>query len=174
MRFLKRFLIRLIILIAILVGIGLIIPSTHHVERSIVIDAPPDKVWTHIATFKAWESWSPWYARDPDAEFTYSGEGVGQTAVWKSDNRQVGSGSQEVTTFDAPSKFVTALDFGGHGQAVATFDLVPEASGTRVTWALDSESGNNLIARYFGLMLDKMVGLDYETGLANLKIIAEQ
>ena len=88
-------------------------------------------------------------------------------------NSSVGSGSQEIIKSVPDGRIVNALDFSG-SQAKATFRLTPDGNGTRVTWSLDSEHGYNPINRLFGaLLLDGMVGEDYEKGLAKLKGVLE-
>ena len=73
-----------------------------------------------------------------------------------------------------PGRRVThKLDFGMDNPTTSTISLVPEGTGTRVTWTLDTDFSGSLIGRYFGLALDRMVGPDYEKGLAQLKAVAE-
>jgi len=171
MNFFRRLLLSLAVIIMLVGLAGMFLPTTAHVERSIVIDTSPENIWPHISDFKAWESWSPWYAKDPSAKFTYSGEPgtVGHRAAWNSENPKVGSGSQEIVQIKDNASMTTALDFGDQGEAQANLTLSPEGSGTRVTWSLDSDFSDNFAGRYVGLLLDKMVGADYEAGLANLK-----
>jgi len=173
MIFLRRLVISLLILLVLLLAAGLFLPRTAHVERSIVIDAPGEKVFALISDFKAWEKWSPWYGIDPETKYTYSGSGLGARTTWQSNERSVGSGSQEITAIDAPKSMTTALDFGTEGPAVANFTLVPDGSGTRVTWAFDVDFSDSYFGRYFGLAMDRMLGGSYESGLANLKKLAE-
>lgn len=174
MVFFRRLLLSIAILMLLIGVIGMILPSSAHVERSVMINTTPDKIWPHVSNFKAWEAWSPWFARDPDATFTYSGDkgSVGHASTWSSEQKDVGSGSQKIVEVVPNEKMVTALDFGSQGTAVAMFELVPQTSGTRVTWSLDSDFGDNFIGRYFGLMMDRMIGPDYEAGLANLKNVS--
>jgi hypothetical protein len=99
--------------------------------------------------------------------------GVGNVMSWVSAKPEVGSGRQEITLSTPDARVESALDFGDMGTAQASFDLVPEGAGTRVTWGLVSDMGNNPIGRYMGLMLDRWVGADYEKGLAALKAKVE-
>ena len=106
---------------------------------------------------------------------TYTGDDgkVGSKVAWESDNKDVGVGSQEITALDPNKRIETHLDFGAHGTAEAYFDFVETDGTTTVTWGFDCEMGNNPIGRYFGLMMDGMVGSKYEEGLNNLKTLAE-
>ena len=173
MTFLRRLVVSLLILLLLLLAAGLFLPKTAHVERSVVINAPAETIFPLIADFKAWERWSPWYGIDPDTVYTYEGSGLGARTSWTSEERSVGSGSQEITAINPPNSMNTALDFGAEGPAQAYFTLAPEGSGTRVTWGFDTDFTNSYIGRYFGLVLDRMLGGPYETGLANLKKLAE-
>ncbi|MEM9450406.1 MAG: SRPBCC family protein [Cyanobacteria bacterium P01_E01_bin.6] len=167
-------------LIVVVVGAGLVLPSTVHVEREIVINAQPDDVFALISDFNEWDAWSPWAKLDPDADMTIEGgAGIGQTMSWSSENPQVGSGSQEIVAMDAPNSLKTYLDLGEMGVADASFALIPENDGTRVVWSLDTDSRERVplvkqpISTYFGFFMDAMLGGDYETGLQNLKSLAE-
>lgn len=166
-------------LIVVVVGAGFVLPSTVHVERDIVIDAQPAEVFALIEDFNQWENWSPWAKLDPDAAVTIEGSGVGQTMAWSSEDPQVGSGSQELIAMDEPNTLKTHFNFGDMGVADATFALSPEDDGTHVVWSFDSDSREQVpvlkqpISTYFGFFMDSMLGGDYETGLQNLKALAE-
>src|SRR5262245_4053410 len=175
MRMLKKIALGLVILVVVLAGIGLLLPRQVHVERTAVIDASPATLYTVVNNFKMFNKWSPWAALDPNAEYTYAGAatGVGSSLSWKGDPKKVGSGRQEIVE-SVPFKTVKmSLDFGGEGTGEALFTLTPEGSGTRVAWGFDTGLGMNRLSRSFGLMFDKMVGGDYEKGLASLKTLAE-
>ena len=167
-------------LLGILLVVGFVLPSKVHVERSITINAQPRKIYPLISNFHAWEKWSPWAKLDPDAKYKITGRGAKQKMIWSSNNPSVGSGWQKFTALDAPKKIKTHLDFGKQGMADASFDLVAKEGATQVTWALDTDSRAGVpiymqpLSTYFGLMLDSMVGKDYEQGLKNLQSIVEQ
>ncbi|MEM1430055.1 MAG: SRPBCC family protein [Pseudomonadota bacterium] len=175
MRLIGRILIGLVVLIAVLAGIGMLLPRTVEVSRSIEIDATPEAVFPHINSLQRAAEWSPWLGIDPNVQTTYSGpeEGVGNRLEWASDDPQVGSGSQEIIESVAPTRVRSALDFGDMGGGEAWFDLTAAGDGTSVTWGLDADMGAGPIGRWMGLMMDDWVGADYEAGLANLKTLAE-
>lgn len=170
----KKFLLSVLVLVLILVAVGFVLPGSVHIERSVVIDAPPAQVFPYVSDFERFNEWSPWARRDPNTRYTFNRtSGVGARMEWSSEDPDVGSGSQEYTEVRDNEFVKVALDFGDMGQANATHQLTPAEGGTRVTWGFDSEFGNNLIFRYFGLMMDRWVGADYEQGLANLKAVVE-
>jgi uncharacterized protein YndB with AHSA1/START domain len=175
MRFIRFLLIGLVVLIALLAAVGLVLPDSAHVERSTVIEAPPDKVFAVVNNLRRFNEWSPWFDLDPDARYTFSGpeSGVGSRVDWSSDVPSVGAGSQEIVASEAPRLVRTALDFGNDGTAFAEIRLLPENGATRVTWALDTELGRNPVDRYFGFFLDALLGPTYEDGLARLKRLVE-
>lgn len=166
-------------IVALAIGAGLLLPSTVHVERDILINAPPEQVFALISDFNAWDVWSPWAKMDPNADMHIAGSGIGQTMTWASNDPQVGSGSQAIVNLEAPKTLTTHLDFGDNGRADATFDLIPEAGQTRVVWSLDTDMREGVpllkqpISTYFGFAMDSMVGKDYEIGLQNLKAVLE-
>lgn len=175
MKVLKRILLALAIIIVLVIVVGFFLPSHSHVERSIVIKAPQEVIFGQINSLKNWNKWSPWAKKDPNMQISYSGPdaGVGSSYTWKG-NREVMSGKQTIITSTAPSLVVNEMRFEGFDEpSIVTFKIDKADEGSKVTWSLESETGNNPIHRYFGLMMDKMVGPDFESGLANLKQIAE-
>lgn len=175
MRFIKRILLTLLVLILVLVGVSYLLPGKADVSRSITIDAPASAIFPFVNSMQETEKWSPWLARDPETKLDYSGPeaGVGNTLRWSSEHPQVGSGSQEIVE-SVPDQFVrTALDFGQMGTASASFELTPEGDQTQITWGFESDLGLNPMSRWVGVMMDKWVGGDYERGLANLKALVE-
>jgi len=149
--------------------------DTFHVQRSTVIAAPPRAIFPLIDDFRAWTQWSPYEQLDANLGRTYFGpdRGVGAAYGWV--GKKAGTGRMEILQSDAPSKIVIQLDFikpfTAHNQA--TFTLERTAGGTRVTWAMDGAS--SLFHKVMGVFfsMDKLVGGDFEKGLANIKRIAE-
>ena len=166
----------LFILLILLAVIGLLLPSSTAVERSIVIDAAPAKVFPHLNGMRAFHAWSPWSAIDPETVYEFSGpeQGVGSRMSWYSGNQQVGQGSQEITVSQPHRKVETSLVFGDKGNGTATFVLEPDGSATRVRWQFSTEFGWDLFGRYVGLLLDNMIGTQYDTGLKDLKAMVER
>lgn len=175
MRFIKRILLSLLVLILLLVGVSYLLPGKAEVSRSITIDAPSSAIFPYVNSMQETEKWSPWLARDPETKLAYSGPeaGVGNILNWSSENPQVGSGSQEIVESIPDQLVKTALDFGPMGTASASFELKPEGDQTQVTWGFESELGLNPMSRWMGLMMDEWVGGDYERGLNNLKTLVE-
>jgi uncharacterized protein YndB with AHSA1/START domain len=175
MRNFKRILVAIVVVAVLAVVVAYLLPRHVNVSRSFEIAAPPAVVYPLVADLRRANEWSPWLELDRDVEITFTGpaDGVGQTMNWKSDNPNVGSGSQTITMLEPDSKVETALDFGEQGAATASFDLEAGGSATEVTWEFATDLGFNPVARYFGLMFDKWIGADYEKGLAKLKTVAE-
>lgn len=176
MKILKGILLGLAILLALLVLVGVLLPSSAHVQRTTTIAAPPSAVFAVVNSFKRFNEWSPWYELDPAARYVYSGpeQGVGARFEWTSEKPEVGSGSQEIIASEPDKRVRNKLDFGSQGTAEAEFSIVPVDVGSEVTWSLDAQFGLNLLQRYFGLLFDKWVGADYEKGLVRLKGLVEQ
>lgn len=183
MRLVKRLVVVLLVLVAAAIGIAFVLPGSAHVERSITIERPASQVFAIVNSYRRFNEWSPWAAKDPAAHYTISGpsSGVGARQSWQGDPNTVGSGSQEIIESKPNESVTTALDFGDMGKASARFVLVAQGQGTKVTWtldtqaplALDSHVAWNAIGRYMGLFMDRMVGPDYDTGLRRLKALIE-
>ncbi|MEL1263570.1 SRPBCC family protein [Pseudoxanthomonas putridarboris] len=166
--------------LAVIVGLGLVLalgslllPASTHVERAVTIDRSPEQVYATLNSFERFNAWSPWAEYDPQARYTFEGpaNGVGARMSWIG-NRSVGSGSQQISESVPHRKIVVELDFGG-SQGRATYLIEPEGSGTRLTWAFDTDHGYNPFGRWLGLLFDRMIGGDYEKGLAKLKALLE-
>lgn len=166
----------LLFIFALLVIIGALLPSKSHVERAVTIDAPQETVFNFLNSYQNFNAWSPWHRIDPDTQYSYSGpeSGVGAMMSWQSDHDKVGNGSQKITE-SIPNEFIAvALDFGDMGQAESSYELRSDGNSTIVTWGFDSDAGWNLIGRYFGLIMDTMIGPTFEAGLHNLKDALER
>jgi len=175
MKLLKGLFYAVLALLAAVLVIGLFLPKSAHVERSITTAASPATVYGIVSGFKRFNEWSPWFDLDPQARYTYSGpeSGVGAKMAWASDKPDVGSGSQEITAVEPGRSVTTKLDFGSQGISTSTLTITPEGRGSRVVWAFDADFTGNFPGRYFGLMFDRFIGKDYEKGLARLKALAE-
>lgn len=176
MKVLKWLVIVVVALIALVVGAGFALPDNAHVERSIVVNAKPVTVYTVLNGFRQFNKWSPWAKLDPNAQYTIEGPatGVGAKQSWTSQDPNVGSGSQEIIAV-TPNQSITQklvfADFDSDNTAI--FTLTPEGEGTRVVWGFDMGCKGDVMCRYFGLMMDKMLGPDYESGLLGLQALVE-
>ncbi|GJL81104.1 MAG: hypothetical protein DHS20C01_07380 [marine bacterium B5-7] len=182
MKILRLVIIGLILLVAVLAVVGLLLPDTVRVERSITINASPDSIFPKVNSVAVFREWSPWYQRDPDMEVSYSGpdSGVGAAVEWSSNQSDVGSGRQIITESREYEYVGYDLDFGAQGKAQAWFEFEPSANSTTeqpmtdVTWGFTTDFGYDLIGRYFGLVLESMLAPDYEEGLKGLKTVVEK
>ncbi len=175
MRIVRNVLIGLVGLILIAVVGAFFLPRHVIIERSTVLDAPPEAVFQHVNSLQAFSAWSPWNDYDPDMQVTFSGPeaGVGNVMEWTSEHPQVGQGRQEIVASVENESVRTSLDFGDMGTAEAWWTLAAEGDGTRLVWGLDADMGNNPIGRWMGLMMDDWVGADYENGFERLHSVIE-
>ena len=173
MKAMKILSLALLIILLVVLGIGVFLPSRAHVERDISIIAPQATVFALLNDLNQQQKWSPWVESDPTARFTRSGprRGVGATIEW--DGKIIGRGSQRINESMPFTRIVSSVDLGDSSPAIATFLLDSDGVTTMVRWTLDMDFGRDLAARYFGLLSDKLVGRDYEKGLQNLKSMAE-
>lgn len=167
----------IVVLIVAVLGLAASRPNAFRVSRSILIKAKPDKIYPMIDDFHAWIRWSPYEGRDPNMTRTYGAVAQGKGAVyeWSGEAKTVGAGRMEITEAAAPFKTLIKLDFlkPFEGHNTAEFTLEPEADATKVTWAMFGPAPfmHKLMGMVFNM--DRMIGKDFETGLANLKGIAE-
>ena len=172
----KIILLIVIVALAAVLGFATTRPDVFRVERSASIKAAPEKIFPLIADFHQWGAWSLWEKMDPAMQRTFSGAASGKGAVyaWEG-NSKVGAGRMEITD-TVPSKITIQLDFikPFEGHNIAEFTLTPNGDTTNVTWAMHGPA--SFISKLIGLFcnMDKMIGKDFETGLANLKVIAQK
>ena len=167
-----------VVAIAVILVLAAMKPSTFVVERSVTINATPEKIAPLINDFHNWNAWSPWANLDPAMKTTYSGapSGVGSIYEWEG-NSKVGKGRMEIRSIQ-PAKTSIKLDFlkPFEGHNTADFVLEPEGStATRVIWVMYGPL-NFIPGKLMSVFttMDNMVGDDFQRGLASLKAIAEK
>jgi uncharacterized protein YndB with AHSA1/START domain len=170
-----------VIIVVVLIAAVLIYaatkPDTFRVQRSTSIKAPPEKIFSLINDFRSWNAWSPYEKKDPAMKRTLSDVANGKGAVyeWEGD-KTVGKGRMEITESSPPSRVTIKLDFVKPFEThnIVEFTLEPKGDSTNVTWAMDGPSP--YIAKLMGVFfnMDRMIGKDFETGLGNLKTVAEK
>jgi len=151
-------------------------PADFRIARSAVISAPPSAVFERVNDHHNWTAWSPWAKLDPDMKETYEGPpaGVGSIHTWNGNNK-VGQGRSTITE-SVPGELVgMRLEFLRPFACTnaVQFTFTSQGDGTLVTWAMTGR--NNFMAKAFGLFMsfDKMIGSDFEKGLAALKTLLE-
>ena len=174
-----------IVILAIVLAVAIVVililaatkPDTFRIERSSTINAPAEKIFAVLSDFHQWGGWSPWETKDPDMKRTYSGAERGRGAVygWEGD-KNVGTGRMEILEANAPSKLAIKLDFFRPFEAhnTAEFTMLPQGNATNVHWVMHGPA--TFMSKVMGVFMnfDKMVGKDFEAGLANLKKITEK
>lgn len=160
--------------LALIGAVIVMAPDRFVVTREAVVEAPPARVFTLIDELRNWESWSPWAKLDPQQQTSYSGPpaGAGASFEW-SGNSKVGAGRLTIAESRPSEAIDIKLDFFRpfKGTNDAFFRLTPEGSGTRVAWTMTGRL--SLIGKIRNLInsCDKMIGPQFEQGLANLNAL---
>lgn len=163
----------LALLLALFLGVGLVLPRTWRVERSVVIAAPPERISPYLLDLHRWQEWSPWTrALDPLVRHAYSGPRSGVGAGWSWLGPTMGRGSLTITWADARTglRLDQAIE-SDRVNAHAELRLVPTAEGTRVTWVDEGELP--LLGGWFRGRVEARLGRSFEAGLGRLKALAE-
>ena len=194
----KKVLLAVLVIIVVFVIIVATRPGAFRVTRSATIAAPADVVFAQVNDLHKWEAWSPWAKLDPNAKITFEGPvaGVGAGYTWAG-NSQVGEGRMTISEsranelirfnleFLKPMQMKNAAEFTFKTEGkqtslylkdylgVAEFTFKTEGKQTAVTWSMSGTNG--FIGKAFSLFVncDKMVGPDFEKGLAQLKTVSE-
>jgi hypothetical protein len=140
---------------------ALALVPVQRVERSILVEAPPEAVLAQVVDLRRWADWSPWMGTGARTQRTYGGprSGLGSTYFWR-DAGDAGTGRVTVTAaaanrvevelqLDAPRAISTDLELR----------VAVEGKGTRVTWIMNGDPG--------------IEGASLEAGLARLKAVSE-
>jgi len=173
---LKFIVLAVVVLFAIVLVYAATRPDTIQVERSVDIKAAPEKIFPFINDFRQWNEWTP-YNKDPAMKKTYSGSASGKGAMYAWDgNKDVGKGEIAITGSEQNSRIALELHMiePFEGRNSVMFTLSKAGDSTRVTWSLVGKQ--NFMSKFMGLIfnMDRMIGGDFEAGLAKLKAVAER
>jgi hypothetical protein len=174
--------IKLIVVLALLSIAALLLyaatrPDSFRVQRSIRIRAAPEEIFAILSDFRNWADWSPWEKLDPSMEKTWQGtsSGVGAVYAWAG-NSKVGQGRMEIMEASAPNRLLIKLDFFKPFEAhnMTEYSLETTGDSTEVSWAMYGP--NRFFSKIMGLFfsMDRMVGGQFEEGLARLQALAER
>jgi uncharacterized protein YndB with AHSA1/START domain len=174
MKWLIRGVVAVVALVVLLLAVGMLLPSQFKVQRTLQIAAPADRVYALIADPREWKRWSVWNQRDPNMQVEYSGSPAGAGARWSWRSDTEGQGAMHFTDAVANERIVYQLSFPEFGmRSTGVLALQPAANGVNVTWTNEGDMGSSPVNRWFGVFMDRLVGPDFEAGLANLKRLAE-
>jgi polyketide cyclase/dehydrase/lipid transport protein len=169
------------VVLAIAIAVVLILaatkPDSFSVTRAIAITAPAERIFPLINDFHQWVAWSPWENKDPAMKRSYEGPASGKGAVYGWDgNKNVGSGRMEILEAQPPSEILIKLDFikPFEGHNTAEFTMLTQGAATRLSWVMRGPAPFMSKLMQVFMNLDRMIGKDFEIGLANLKKLAEQ
>lgn len=171
MKVLKWIGIIILVLIVLALTYSALQPNKMSVSESIMIEAPVEKVYAEVMSYDTWNQWATWNMKDPDMEVEYSGtpNEVGYKSSWRSDNPEVGIGSQEIVEL-TPNEFIkVAMNFEGwDGTSYANWTFEDAEGGTKVSWGFDGSETPFYLNWMNGIMAG-MITIEYEASLKNLK-----
>lgn len=178
MKILKKVLIILAAFIVLWLIVAAFVSGNCKYEKSISINATPEKVWQNTNSLQAMDKWSPWNELDPKMKKTWTGK-IGQSnekLCWESNKGEAGKGCQEVVKIDSYNKkietkivFLTPYE----SEANAFVIVVPENGGSKATWGFTSEIPYPFTVIKLFMNLEDAIGKDYQKGLTNLKTLSE-
>jgi len=159
------------IVVAVIIGlfivVGAVLPKSYDVARTRTIQAPPDQVWAHLVDLRKHQAWSPWSARDSTMVYTFGETAQGEGAVYTWNSQDSGSGTYTITKVEPTRRMETRIQFDGMGASDGYWVLEPQGDATQVTWGFAGQNPG-IMGGYFTLVMDPMVGADFEDGLERL------
>ena len=173
MKILKIIGVVVLVIVVLFLSVVAFQPAKGHIERSIVINAPPSAVFVQVNSFKTFKDWSPWAKMDPDATYTFEGPPSGQGCKMSWSGKKTGKGSQWIAESEENKRVKSGLSFEGFdGTAFAEFTLSPEGSGTKLSWTYDGDN-SGLGGKAMWMFMKPMLGGQYDQGLNDLKKLIE-
>lgn len=171
---LKKLLVVVGAVILLFVVTSFFIPNDYSVERKVNINAQPSEIYPYVVDLREWQKWGVWFKRDPNMKLDYSGpdRAIGMRSEWKSETE--GNGEMEITQLEHNKRVLYRLyfpefDMGSSG----VVEIESTDNGSTVIWRDEGSVDNNPINKLFVLMIDSMIGPDFEMGLENLKVLVE-
>ena len=169
----KKIVVGVLVVLMGFFGVIILQPSAVHIERTLAMAAPASDVFAQVNDFHKWNAWSPWDKMDPKMTRTFSGADAGEGAkyAWVGDPNNVGEGSMTILESKPNEKIHIKLDFVKPMAATndVHFTFEPEGDGTKVTWTMDGKNNFFCKAMCLFMDMDKMVGGEFEKGLADIK-----
>ncbi len=175
MKTFKKIALWILVIIMVLVIIAYILPGKYKVIRSVYVKSKPELIYSLTCNFTKWKLWVPWTkSLDSTAVFTLGGTEGQVGSTWKWEGKVMGNGQMTSTEFIPSQLIAYDLSFDkGKYQSKGKITIEPAGDSCKVSWMDEGELGYNPINRYFGLMMDKMMGPDFVKGLAKLKTVCE-
>lgn len=163
-----------VLIIIFFVG-GLFLPKTYSVNRSTVINAPDSVIYKNISDFNEFLKWNPWSKMEPTAKMVITGPVSAPDHLYTWEGKKTGSGQMKIKSVEVNKMVDMELKFMKPYESLADcrFDIAPEGTGQKVTWTMSGEN-DGTFSKWMSLMMDSMVGKDFEAGLKNLKEKAEK
>jgi len=158
--------------VALLLAVGIFLPSNYGLERSVIIKAPNEKVFSKVNDLKNWEQWSPFYLNDPSMQVMYSAKSEGTDAFYTWTSQNSGDGQLTILASVPNSKIHTLLDFKEQGKGKGVWKFENTEEGIKVTWGF-SANAESYFEKYIGVLIDPMLGGVFEEGLSKLKEVSE-
>jgi hypothetical protein len=150
-------------------------PDHFELSRSIDIDAAPNAVFPHINNLKAMNQWNPWATYNPKSVIAYEGPDEGPGAVYTWAGSKMGEGRFKITDSNLNSvKADLTMIKPMRADNKVTFSIAAKASQTQVTWHMEGTNSFMHKLMQTVMSMDKMVGKEFEKGLAGLKAAVEQ
>lgn len=174
MKLLKRFFLGISAVTAIFFFIGLFLSPIYRVERSILINAPIEVVFDYVNDLKKNELWSPWKRNDPSMQIKYGEKIKGEGASYSWTSKNSGAGRLIITESEADKLIRTKMLFKGKSRGQGYWKFSQRDNQVYVLQGFEGDVGGNIIARYFGLFMDSLLGKNFEQGMSQLKELCEK
>lgn len=175
MKFLKYLAVIVLSAVGLALLVAAFLPSTYHVERSIIVNASPLQCYENVVNLEHYRNWNPWSKMEPTAKQLVHSPSRGVGAKWSWNGEKIGEGSLTITKEQPGQGLETKLEFLRPMESVSVgkWRFIAQEQGTEIIWGNSGELDYPL-GRFFGLTINDMLGKDFEKGLSNLKQYIEE
>lgn len=147
--------------------LGLLIPNTYRIERSIIVNAPVHYVFEEVSDLKRWGAWEPWKEIDPYMEISYepSSSEKSTSPNWKEEKKRTNKGRQKIVRVIQNKRIVIDDSISGFTSSTTYWDFEPIEGGkyTKITWSNEEKMNFVNIYRKYGFFsANSRLGMIYE------------
>ncbi len=174
MKFIKKLVIALLVIIAFVLIAAVFLPSKKHIEDSITINAPAKDIYEQVVNLKNWQKWSPFAKGDSAMKNYYEGAPKGVGAIMRWESKKEGNGKMTIDEVQKYKSIKTTIEFEKQGTSHSAWLFEESKKSTRVTWSIDVEVLGYPVGRIMGLFMPNMIHKSFKEGLATLKKVSEE
>lgn len=175
----RLFIFFLLSLVLVTAGLSFFLPTHQTIKKSVTINAPVAKIYTHLSKLENFNKLTVWGLQDSLLQYSYTGRdgSVGASTTWKGTPEISGQGTITLTGFQVDRTIGHDINFTTpqKGAATSAFNLLPTGNTTtEVSWVFKMATPRPMNIFNLIFNLNEQMGVDFEKGLSALKMRMEK